>query len=179
LLLAILLFNWVGYRLVSYYLQQRADRSIEATINNLKYHESQLVEMRVPLNMPYQNDQPEFEPVDGEIEIDGQIYKYVKRKVEKGELVLMCLPHTNKEKLREARDDFFKMVNDLQQDSKTKKSDKGNSFSFKNFLSEYKAENNDWSVSPGLSGITHHVSRLASDLVLHNGETAGHPPQYC
>lgn len=115
LLLGLLLFNWVGYRLVTSYLQEQADRQLQASLEKNNYQEEDLVEIRVPLNLPYQTDWKEFQPYDGEVRVDGVDYRYVKRKVEKGQLVLLCLPNHTKTHLATARDQFFMLVNDLQQ----------------------------------------------------------------
>lgn len=147
MLLGLLFFNWYGYRIVSDFLQERSDVQLEARLDNNDYNESELIEIRVPINLPYHNDWADFERYDGEVEIDGVHYKYVKRKVEKGELVLMCLPNNEKQLLQTARDNFFKLVNDLQQPDSGKKTDKGNSNSFKSLFSEYQQENNNWTVA--------------------------------
>ena len=147
LLLGLLFFNWFGYRIVSDCLQQQADTKLEAKLDNNDYDESQLIELRVPINLPYHNDWKAFERYNGEIEIEGVHYKYVKRKVEKGELVLLCLPNSQKQLLQSARDNFFKLVNDLQQNNSGKKSDTGNSSSFKSQFSDYQQEKNNWAVA--------------------------------
>lgn len=148
LLLGILCFNWFGYRLLSDILQQQANKALETRLDQHHYDESQLLEMRVPLAMPYQSDWSGFERCDGEIEINGIHYKYVKRKVENGQLVLLCLPNETKMRLQSARDDFYKLVNDLRHPSSNKKSDSGHSFS--SITTEYSPEKNNWS----LAGIT-------------------------
>jgi hypothetical protein len=147
LLLGLLFFNWYGYRIVSDFLQERSDVQLEARLDNNDYNESELIEIRVPINLPYHNDWTDFERYDGEAEINGIHYKYVKRKVEKGELVLMCLPNNEKQLLQTARDNFFKLVNDLQQPDSGKKTDKGNSNSFKSLFSEYQQEKNNWTIA--------------------------------
>jgi hypothetical protein len=144
LLLGMLFFNWFGYRLLADLLQQQADIELEARLDQNDYDESQLVEMRVTLNLPYQTNWADFERVDGEIEIEGIHYKYVKRKVLDGQLVLLCLPNETKMRLQTARDDFFKLVNDLQHPSQNKKSDNSQSYSFNSFSAEYWSQKNDW-----------------------------------
>lgn len=147
ILVALLLFfNWFGYRLVSDYLQRRADSRLEARLDANDYDESKLVEIRVPINLPYQVDWQNYERCNGEIDVDGVHYKFVKRKVERGEVVLLCLPNAEKQMIRSARDEFFKLVNDLQQGS-AKKHAPGNSSAFKNLLSEYRDEKNDWTIA--------------------------------
>jgi hypothetical protein len=146
LLLSLLFFNWYGYRLLSAYLQAASDSSLEAKLDKQEYDESQLIELRIPINLPYHNDWTGFERFSGEVEIDGVHYKYVKRKVERGELVLMCLPNNEKQQLQTARDNFFKLVNDLQQNDSGKKSDNNSANVFKGLFSEYQQEKNNWAV---------------------------------
>ncbi|WP_207511597.1 hypothetical protein [Longitalea luteola] len=141
LLLLIFLFNWFGYRLLSDYLQHRADTHLEAQLDRQQYNEASLLEIRIPLNMPYQNITSDFERYDGEIEFNGIHYKYVKRKVEKGELVLLCLPNENRMRLQSARDEFFKLVNDLQQHDPNQSTP---SVAIKNPVTEYWEQQNNW-----------------------------------
>jgi hypothetical protein len=121
-LLVLLVFNWCGYRFVFNWVQQKADARLEAKLDQHNYQESELLEISVPLNMPYQTDRSDFERVDGEIEIGGVHYKYVKRKVENGQLVLKCIPNHLKQQVMNARDAFFQLVNDIQQETPAKKS---------------------------------------------------------
>lgn len=151
LLLAILFFNWYGYRILSDILQQQSDTKLEAKLDRNDYDESALIELRVPINLPYHNDWKDFERYNGTIEINGIHYNYVKRKVEKGELVLLCLPNDEKQHLQSARDQFFKLVNDLQQPESGKKSSPSSSISFKSITSEYQQENNNWNIAALLS----------------------------
>jgi hypothetical protein len=144
LLLSLLLFNWIGYRLISGLMEQQVSQALEAKIDRQDYVESDLIEMRVALNLPYQNDQAEFERITGEIEIGGKHYKYVKRRIERGELVVMCLPNQTKTKIENTRDDYFKMVNDLQNGAE-KKSEK--SSSYKGFFNEYRDVANNWLIA--------------------------------
>ncbi|MBC7903287.1 MAG: hypothetical protein H7Y27_07675 [Gemmatimonadaceae bacterium] len=99
-------------------LQQKADTNLEAKLDRNQYSEEQLIEIRVPLNMPYQTGYNEFERVDGEVIVDGVHYKYVKRKIEDGQLVLKCIPNETKQRILNARDEFFKLVNDLENGAK-------------------------------------------------------------
>ncbi len=115
LLTALLAFNWYGYRLLINYFEDRANTHLQAKLDKDQYDESSLIQIRVPLNTPYISDWDHYEKYEGETEINGIHYKYVKRKIEKGELVLLCIPNQQKTNLQSARQDFFKQVNDLQQ----------------------------------------------------------------
>jgi len=152
LLLAVLLFNWFGYRILSDYYEHQADFALEQRLDKSEYDESQLIEIKVPIKLPYQTNWRDFERFDGEIEVDGIHYKYVKRKVYNDSLILLCLPHESKMKLQSARDQFFALVNDLQHPTQNKKSDSGNSISFKNPVSEYYNTLNNW-IIPKLTAL--------------------------
>ncbi|MCY7309695.1 MAG: hypothetical protein LH619_02855 [Chitinophagaceae bacterium] len=123
LLLLILVFNWFGYRFVMNWIQQKADTKLEAKFDSNDYNEAALIEMKVPLDLPYQTDWKDFERCDGEITVDGQHYKYVKRKVQDGMLVVKCIANENKHRIESARDQFFQLANDLQSTDGAKKSD--------------------------------------------------------
>lgn len=133
-----LLFNWLGYKLVINYFQHKADRQLEARIDINDYDESQLVEMRVPLNLPYQTTmQSEFERHYGEIEIDGKYYTYVKKKIEDGVLVLKCLPNTQKEILKNTDNILFQANNGIDQEQNGKAPASPHAKVIKCFLSDF------------------------------------------
>jgi hypothetical protein len=106
LLLFVFLFNLIGYQFLIAALQQKVDIALETLIDNNEYDETQLTEMRVSLNMPYQQRYTEFERHYGEINIDGKIYTYVKRKIEGDVLILKCIPNTSKTLLQEAGNNY-------------------------------------------------------------------------
>jgi len=137
LLLGILLFNWCGYRWVLNRMQAQADAQLIAKLDNNDYDESRLIEIRIPLNMPYMTSQSGFERCDGQVEVNGRHYNYVKRKIENGQLVLKCIPNDTRQRLQSARDDFFKLVNDLQQDHPTKKTNDANTGISKIMTADY------------------------------------------
>lgn len=136
LLLCILLFNWCGYRWVLNRMEQQADTQLVAQLDRHDYDDSQLIEIRIPLNMPYLTTQADFERCDGQVEVNGQHYNYVKRKIDNGQLVLKCIPNEKRQRLQSARDEFFKLVNDLQQDHSAKKS-ANNTAIAKNLAGDY------------------------------------------
>jgi hypothetical protein len=105
-LLFILLFNVIGYRAWFYYAEKKSDRQLEAQLDKDQYNEADLVVLKVPLNIPYQLDKSQFERVDGEIVLNGKIYKYVKRKVSEGNLILLCIPDAHKMNLKKSKTDF-------------------------------------------------------------------------
>ena len=175
LLLFILAFNWVGYRLFTGFLEHHSDISLEKKIDSSAYSDAELIEMRVPLNAPYLSSNPtEFERFDGEIELQGKHFKYVKRKIENGQLVLLCLPDENKNRIQNSREEFFKLVNDLSHSTQHKNKDVTTT---KSFTTEYKKENNLWVVDAlPLTYLTHTAAYL-SDIATGYGSLPEHPPK--
>ena len=135
--ITLFLFNLFGYRLVVQYMQQKVSNQLEASLDKNLYSDSQLIELKVPMNLPYQTDWAGYQRYDGEIDVDGIMYKYVKRKVANDTLYLMCIPNTKKMSLETAKNDFFKLSNDLTQNNNSKKSDNSKTISFKNLQGEY------------------------------------------
>ena len=127
-------------------MQQQADRQLQASLDTDAYDEQDLITLRVPLSLPYTTDTKDFEWIDGEINVNGIIYKYVKRKVEQGALVLLCLPDKNRTQLETAKDEFFKLANDLERNTPVKKSG-GELHSLKNLLNQYDAPAEAWTGS--------------------------------
>lgn len=135
LLMLTLLFNLCGYRMVLNKLQQKADSKLEVKLDNSDYDESQLVEIRLQMNMPYQERYTEFERHYGEIEIEGKSYTYVKRKIEGDVLILKCIANQSKEQFKNIKNDLAKANSSADMDHSGKNSQQ-KSFA-KNLLGEY------------------------------------------
>ena len=147
-LICLLLFNWYGYRFVTSYLQKKADHQLEARLDVNDYDESQLIEIKVPLNMPYQNSWAEFERHYGEIEISGKIYTYVKRKIEDGNLILKCIPNTTKQDLKNADNILFTANNGLDQEQNNNKGNSPLTNIFKTIFNDYDNYSQTYNLKP-------------------------------
>jgi hypothetical protein len=112
-LLALFVFNIVGYRLLVEYALTEADNNLEARLDKGHFNKSELLTIKVPLNLPYQTNQKDFERINGEINLNGIIYKYVQRKVYNDTLILQCIPHEEKTELQQKANEYFGKVNDL------------------------------------------------------------------
>ena len=132
-----MLFNLGGYRWVMNLMEKKADARLEARLDNNEYEESNLLEIKVPLDLPYQTDWKDFERCDGAIEFNNVHYKYVKRKIEGGYMILKCIPNDTRQELTNARDHFFQLVNDLEQTKPAKKSNSSIPAGIKLSLSDY------------------------------------------
>jgi hypothetical protein len=122
LLMGVLFFNWYGYQLLSNYWQNCAERRLEASFDRNNYDESALISFKVPLtSLSYYNSSSGYERVNGQIDIGGVRYQYVKRRIYGDSLEVLCLPNITSMTLRTASNDFFRQVNDLQQQNQGKK----------------------------------------------------------
>ncbi len=108
------MFNWAGFRLLNCFLEDRANRHLETALDNNEYDKSDLISIKIPvLYLPYYNNSTVFERIDGRVEIQGIEYKYVKRRIFNDSLELLCIPNHAIMKMREAKDEFLKFLNDL------------------------------------------------------------------
>ncbi|HXB43261.1 MAG TPA: hypothetical protein VNV85_04360 [Puia sp.] len=179
LLLIVLLFNFVGYRLFSSYLEDKANDRLEAKLDKNDYDDLQLISLKIPVTqLSYYNNSSQFERIDGQIEVSGVQYKYVKRRIYNDSVELLCIPNQTAMSLRSAKDEFFRLVNDLQQTGQSKKSDSHSSF--KNFSVDNYTLNESLIISNNSSAISgqrrFNFSIAIASCYL---PTAEQPPEIC
>lgn len=107
LLLSIFILNLIGYKIVYHYSLQQSDQKFISNLDQKKYNDKDLFIVKIPLQNAYQNES-DFERFDGEIELKGVIYKYVKRKISDGNLILLCLRDGNKMRIESAKNNLAK-----------------------------------------------------------------------
>jgi hypothetical protein len=137
-LLIVHLFNLSGYSFLFSYLGERSSAQLSSKINSENYNGEELVEIKVPLNLPYQLASNNYERFDGEIDVDGQHHQYVKRKISQDTLYLLCIPNTQKDKLQIAKTEFSKKVNDFDSKGKNETVKKAN------FTAEYNQQTSEY-----------------------------------
>lgn len=121
LLLTVHLFNLTGYSLLLHYFIQRSDDNIVQQLDDNNYTDTELVELKVSMHLPYNTDWKEYERCNGQIEIEGVHYNYVKRKICNDTIYMLCIPNHDKTLLYNAKHDMAKEINDVP--SGNKKSD--------------------------------------------------------
>ena len=105
-MIAIHLFNLSGYNFLFCYYISQSDKEVVQRLDNNQFSQSELVEVKVKLNLPYMTAFGEYERIDGEYELDGQYYKYVQRKILNDTLFLLCLPDYSKNELVQGKIDY-------------------------------------------------------------------------
>jgi hypothetical protein len=173
LLLALFTFNWFGYRLFINVLEERASLSLQQKLDLDDYDNNRLVELKIPVSLPYLTNWSDFENYAGETEFNGVHYNYVKRKLVNDTLILLCIPNQEKNQLRNAQSDYFKQVNDLQSSSKKTNS---KDHSVKSPYSDYIIKEFPVSI-PGDDYCASHHSQYFDHVTSCFGRVAEQPPE--
>jgi hypothetical protein len=175
IILGILLFNWCGYQVLTAYLENKANNQLQIKLDDNKYDPSELISIKVPVQeMSYYNSSTQFERVDGLIDIGGQQYNYVKRRLYNDSIEILCIPNRMAMHLKSAKNDFFKLVNDIQRPGQDKKAD---THSYKSFSGEYCSVHNLFNISNHSLSIRKDFFYYTAMLPFHSPLTVEHPPQ--
>jgi len=146
LFMGVMLFNGFGYRIVSNYFDQKASDRLVEMIDQNQYNEAELISVKIPMNLPYYANNPKFERVDGEIVINGIMCQYVQRRVFNDTLEIRLLPNQDRLHIKNAREDFYKLAEDLEQRGMDKKSLPMNKSTAKFISFDYFAQDLKWSL---------------------------------
>lgn len=120
-----------GYELVFKYFIHQSDVQIVKQMYDNKFNSQKLIEIKVPVNMPTIQDWAEYEQVTGQIQLNGGYYNYIRIKMTRDTMSLICLPNKVKENLIKANIIAAKNLNDVPL------SKKGTTTSTKKVISEY------------------------------------------
>ena len=173
LLLIVHLCSSVCYSFVFKYFISLSDKDAVAQIDKSAYKDAELVEIAIPLNMPYMQSQDDYERCDGSIEFNGTHYNYVKRKTSNDTLHLLCLPNSQKTKLYATKNDYAKQLSDAPSGKKGSESSAMKS----TFFSEYSFQFMQYDLTLSHILINQHTTTKNPFLASCFIETAGKPPQ--
>jgi hypothetical protein len=98
-MLAVLMFNMGGYILLFNYFINQTDDFANEQISKGLYKPEELVEIKIPTRMPYIQEQREYLPVSGQIELSGRNYNYVALKLTRDTMYVKCVPNYEKTRL--------------------------------------------------------------------------------
>lgn len=112
-MLFVVLFNLGGYSLFFQYMIKRSDSKIISQINNNRYHNSDLVEVKIPVNLPTLQDWTEFETISGQVQFKSNTYNYAEIRMTRDTLYLLVIPNHARTKLVNANIIYAKQVNDI------------------------------------------------------------------
>ena len=113
LLLSVHLFYLGGYTLVFQYFINRSDVQIVKQMYDNKFDSAKLLELKVPVHMPTIQDWTEYEHIEGQIQLNNAYYNYVRIKMTRDTMYLVCLPNNVKANLVKANVIMAKNLNDV------------------------------------------------------------------
>lgn len=102
-----------GYELVFKYFIHQSDVQIVKQMYDSKFNTKDLIEIKIPVNMPTIVDWPEYEQITGQIQLNGGYYNYIRLKMTKDTMSLICLPNKIKANLVQANVIVAKNINDV------------------------------------------------------------------
>jgi hypothetical protein len=159
-------------------MEQRADKTLIANLDENNYSESDLISIKVPtVHFSYYVNSKDFERVDGKIEIEGVQYNYVKRRLFNDSLELLCIPNKTATQLKTAREEFFKLVNDLQHPGHARKADQ-HTASFKCFNGEYYSDQHQFDLEARTSSSPKTSDHFLVQIPSVYLSPAGQPPDF-
>jgi hypothetical protein len=173
LLLAVYLFNLAGYTLVFRYFISQSEAGFISQLDQEKYNEAELIEVSIPLHLPYVQNNSQFERVDGSLENGGIQYNYVKRRIQNDTMYIMCLPNQQKNLLVKGKSNYAGEANDFSANKKNKGADAKKAVpaaEYNNYISQY-------AIVPPVSLTTATLHTAAASLLNRATGTPEHPPK--
>jgi hypothetical protein len=120
LLLAIFAFNLFGYKLYSSFAEQQALTQLTHTLDTENYDNNDLLLITKEINLPYFVNTTQFTEADGETEINGVFYRFVKYRIYNDKLEMLCIPDVAKTKIRDAKNNYFSVIADIEKNKNGK-----------------------------------------------------------
>jgi hypothetical protein len=112
-LLSVHLFYIGGYALVFRYYIHQSDVQIVKQIFDNKVDNAKLIELKIPVNMPTIQDWSDYEEIVGQIQLKDAYYNYVRLRMTRDTMYLICLPNTAKTQLVKANVIAAKEISDV------------------------------------------------------------------
>ena len=146
LLLCLFVFNTIGYRLLVTVAIDKADESLEQSLDNKTYDDGDIFLVKLAMSLPYQTTRSvNYDRVDGEVNVNGEIYRYVQRKVDNDTLYLQCIRHTEKTAIQQKANDYFGKTADVAANSaNSKKGANNHTITIKYSVSDFLTADFDW-----------------------------------
>jgi hypothetical protein len=113
LLLSVHLFYLGGYMLAFQYFINKSDDQIVSQLYSNGANSSKLIKLKIPVHMPTLDDWTDYANIQGQVQVKDSYYNYVRLKMTKDTLYLICLPNTVKANLSKANVIMTKNLNDI------------------------------------------------------------------
>lgn len=93
MLLIAILFNIGGYVVIHQYMEYKVSRFFMSQTSKGLYNVNDLTEVKLPASLPGITDWKHYENISGQIQLASISYNYVKMKITKDAIYLMCIPN--------------------------------------------------------------------------------------
>lgn len=128
LLLSFLFFNWVGYWLFISWIQSHEETLLESRLEDGRYDRSQLILVKISADhLPYGNASTAFDREGGKVDIGNLHYRYIGKRLYNDSVEFLCLPDREANRFQNVKNNFFSLVNDLQNTGHSKVPGQGSS----------------------------------------------------
>jgi hypothetical protein len=113
ILLSVHLFNTGGYNLIFQYFIHQSEVQIVKNIYENKVDATQLIQIKLPVHSPGIQNWPDYEHVQGQIQLKDVYYHYVGVKMTQDTMYLVCIANSTKTRLENAALIVAKNVSDV------------------------------------------------------------------
>ena len=112
-LLSVHLFNLAGYYALYQYFTYKSDKVMNEHIAKNQYNVNDLVEVKIPVSLPYVTSWKNYEDVSGQVQFKNNCYNYVKLKLTADTMYVKCIPNYEKTRLISANVINAKQIGDV------------------------------------------------------------------
>ena len=111
-LIALLLFNTIGYYAFFLGLQFHNDWRLTKALDDENEVLSTTISMKIPFTVPYSTDSREYVRVDGVVEYQGEFLHLVKQRLYKDTLEIICVKDSQRKGIHQAFIKYAGSLND-------------------------------------------------------------------
>ena len=104
------------------YFELKATQDLQTLLDQNNYSDADLISFKFQSSLPYHSNSKEFETMNGNIDINGVNYQYVKKRFYNDSLEVLCIPNIVNSSIKNSQNDFAKQLIDNTASTQTKKS---------------------------------------------------------
>ncbi len=171
-LIALLLFNVLGYYGFFLGLEYQNRQALIHSFNTDNYEQLEQITIKVPLSVPYATDTQDYQRVDGEFEHQGEFYQMVKQRLSQDTLYIVCVKDSQSKRINQALTDYVKTLTDKSENGKSR-----HTLILPAFIKEYIVSTH--TIKAGSAGWSLELNNTNSPVVLIDSYNASivHPPE--
>jgi hypothetical protein len=111
-LIVVLLTNTLGYYAIFLGLQYNNNVKMTLAFDADQYDESKAITIKIPMSIPYLQDDEDFERIDGTYQYKGEFYRLIKQKYAQEMLTVICIKDSERKRISEAITDYVMSFTD-------------------------------------------------------------------